>query len=219
MNRHIVPLLAAAVLLMALAPTAAAHATKTSDDGKIKVTWGWKTEPASTYTLNALDLTIRDNATNAGIAGLEKAGLTVTLRYGEEALEIETLAAQSGKGNGTYTGPHAITPTRPGIYTLHVSGTIQGSEVDLEIPATHEMEDLRETMFPVRSSTTAELDAKIAELEAKIAALEAKSRTSSETPADVTPATGGRNPVPAPGALPALAVLAVATLVALRRRG
>lgn len=213
MLRRTIPLLALlAVLAIALAPAASAHTSKTSEDGKVRVTWGWTREPAATNTLNALDLVIRDNETSAGIGGLEKENLTVEIRYGDEVLHIEKLATQFGKGPGNYTGSHPITPTKPGIYTLHLRGTIAGSSVDVEIPANHEMTDITETMFPAPAA-----GGDLAALEARIAALEAQAKTASETPATTTPDTG-RSPVPGFGMLPALAVLGVAALLVLRRR-
>lgn len=214
--------IAAATLLvacLALAPTAAAHASKTSGDGKVRVTWGWTGEPAVTMSKNGLDLVIRDNATGAGIGGLEKANLTVSLHHGEDELHVETLATQSGKGPGNYTASHAITPTKPGLYTLHVTGTIAGSQVDLEIPATHEMESIEETYFPpMASGDAAALAQKVATLEQKVAALEAKAQAQSTTPTDVTPQTGnGGNDAPGFGLLAALAAAGLA-VVLLRRR-
>ena len=211
----------AAVLLvacLALAPTAAAHASKTSGDGKVRVTWGWTGEPAVTMTKNGLDLIIRDNATGAGIGGLENADLEVSIHHGEDELHVETLATQFGKGPGNYTASHAITPTKPGLYTLHVRGTIAGSQVDLEIPATHEMEAIEETYFPeMASGDAAALAQKVATLEQKVAALEAKAQAQSTRPTDVTPQTGGANDAPGFGLLAALAAAGLA-LVVLRRR-
>ena len=204
------------VAALALAPTAAAHASKTTADGKVRVTWGWTGEPAVTMTKNGLDLIVRDDATGAGIGGLEGANLTMSLHHGEDELRVGTLATQFGKGPGNYTASHAITPTKPGLYTLRISGAIAGTEVDLEIPATHEMAAIEETYFPeMASGDAAALAQKVATLEQKVAALEAKATAQSTTPTDVTPQAG--NDAPGFGLLAALAALgAVAAL--LRRR-
>lgn len=215
----------ATLVLVAVAASASAHATAYSADGKIKVTWGWTNEPATTMTKNGLDLILRDNATGAGLSGMGNANLTVEIIYGDEVMTLERIKPQHGReAEGRYTGPHPITPTAAGIYTLHIAGTINGSAVDLTIPANHEMDPIEDTFWPTQLPGTAdlarELDALKAEnvdLTARLAALEAKATTQSQTPAPVTnqePASN--NPIPGIGLLGLLAVGVL--VIAFRRR-
>lgn len=209
--------LAAALIL---APTAAAHKTTYSADGKVKIVWGFLNEPAVTMTKNGLDLVLSDNATGAPITNAQ--ALHAELTYGGAHEELlMTLSNQFGKPGG-YTA--LVTPSKPGLYTLHLKGDINGSEVDMEIAAAHDVRSIEETYFPElehedgEKDGTAALLAQVEALESRIAALEAKAQTQSQTPASVTQQpTASASDVPGFGAL--LAALAVALAVALRRRG
>lgn len=219
----------AAVLAASLlfAPTAAAHASSSTTDGKYRITWGLLDEPAFAQQKNRLDLIIVDNETRAGIGGLEATGLHLELKRGEEEYDLGDLAVYRGAKSGAFAGPGNYTAskhvflTQPGIYVLHVRGTINGSEVDLEIPAAHAYESLSEISFPDEEAfpdaDTSELEAQVAALTARVAALEAKASTQSSTPATVTGQTpAGSSDVPFGAMLVALGLVAAALL--LRRR-
>ena len=223
-----------AMTTLAALPTASAHASATSDDGKIKVTWGWTDEPATTHAKNGLDLVLRYADNDTGVMGAHEAGLQVELRYGDEVLTLEAIQPQHGReADGRYTGLHPITPSQSGLYTLHLSGTLNGSAIDVTIPATHEVQGIEETYFPPASGTdggsggdTSALESRIAALEAKVAALEAKAQTQSEQTPTPTTRTGGgggdtSNGIPSAGFVGLLvaSVAAVALASAFRRRG
>jgi hypothetical protein len=218
LKRFATAALALGVLALVLAPTAAAHKTTFSSDGKIKIVWGFLNEPAVTYTKTGLDLALTDNATGAPITGAAET-LEAHLKWGEQEHEFEDLRAQVGKP-GSYTD--VITLTQPGLYTLVLHGTINGTQVDLEIPGAHEIHGIDETFFPAPASnpfggasgSTAALEQEIAALKTRLAALEAKTSTQAATPATVTDQANG---VPAPGLLVVALGLVAAALV-LRRR-
>lgn len=210
------------VLLLAFAPTAAAHASANSADGNVRVTWGLLEEPGFTNEKTRLDLIIRENATGAGIGGLTAENITeLALHYGEEEYDLGNITVNRGVKSGAFAGPGNYTSqfyvylTRPGIYTLHIQGTIAGSEVDLEIPATHEYEPMTEIMFPEKIEPGGAGD--LSALEARIAALEAKTQTMAQTPATLTPQDTAPPTKDAP-ALGVLVVMAAAVAVALARR-
>jgi len=150
-----------ALVALLLAPTAAAHKTTYSDDGKIKIVWGFRNEPATTWTKTDLDLILTDNVTGAPITGATETIQHAALEYGEEELDLE-LEAQHGQV-GRYTS-QVVTLTRPGYYTLHLEGTINDAN-------------------PYEAAT------EIAALKARLDALEAKADTQSSTPATVTAQT------------------------------
>lgn len=212
-------LVTALALLLLAVPAASAHKTVYTADNKVKVTWGFLGEPAVTMTKTGLDLILTDNATGAPINGAEKT-LKVELHYGDEEVALSGFKAQFG-APGKYTD--VVTLTKPGIYVLHLAGTINGSDVDMEIPAAHEVEAIDDTYFPELASANASdakvraLEAKVTQLEAKMTALEAKVKTQTETPATVTPQAPAKT-VPGAGALGALAVLGIAAVVLARRR-
>lgn len=218
--RRVVPiLLLATFLVVALAPTAAAHASANSGDGKVRVTWGFLDEPAFTGAKLRLDIILRDPATGAGIGGVSAADITeLSLHYGEEEYDLGNLTAYRGvkgsafAGDGNYTGAKAVWLTRAGIYTLHIQGTIHGSEVDLEIPSTHEYPSHDEIAFPEAQAEA--LEARVAALEGDLQALKQQMATQANAPATVTPQDTSE--APAAGLL--LALLALAAVALLLRR-
>lgn len=213
---------AAALLALALLalPTAAAHASRTTDDGKYRVTWGWLEEPAHLGEKLRLDLIIRDNATGAGVGGLTAANITeVTLVYGESTYDFGDVAAYRGPktggfaGEGNYTGAVPVLPTREGIYALRIKGDVRGTPVDMTIPAQHELHGTEDIAFPDAAAHDEDVTATIEALEQRIAALEAKAQAQSTTP---TKTQDQSNDAPGFGVLAALA--AVGVVLMLRRR-
>lgn len=210
--------LATGFLALSLAPTAAAHASANSADGAVRVTWGFLDEPAYTHQKLRLDLIIRKVDTMAGIPASEIQNVTATLIYGDESYDFGAVnpyrGAKSGgafAGDGNYTGANPVYLTREGIYTLHVRGTIAGSEVDLRIPATHEYRAMSDVAFPDNeafpaSGDTSALEARIAALEQQVEALRQEQQTQSSTPASVT----GQTPPAEPNGVPAAGVLLAA---------
>lgn len=215
-----IPLLLAslALLLVGASGAASAHASKAvGDAGDITIVWGWTNEPAVTMTKNGLDLAIRNTTTREGIGGLEGTNLTVEIHKGEAEYHVESLATVFGKGPGNYTASEPITPTAEGIYVLHVSGTILGQEIDVEIPHNHEVHAIEATYFPELAAPGDDLEARIAALETQVAALQAEAQTQAATPATVSPQPTPASSVPAP-AVALVGLAAVAVALALRRR-
>lgn len=229
-------LLIAGALLLATLPLALAHEHVEVADGRYELTFGWRTEPAFVGEPNGLDLKIDrlaasdvhageddhesdhgNETSDEGHAAGERTPvlgqtdeLTVTYEYAGKTFEPLNLRAAFGRP-GWYTAD--ITPTRPGVYTIHVTGTIEGHAVDVRVEP-HEVEDLDETSFPEADPPYYELVAKVAELEAKVAKLETDARTQIENP---PPTTDAKNDAPAAGAVAALGVILFVGL-ALRRR-
>lgn len=196
-----------------LSGAAAAHATHFSPDGKIKFVYGNLGEPVYTFVKTGIDLGISDNTTGAPISGLESVAhgepvpptLTVKIRYGAEGGPTKDITndfrSQFGKA-GWYT--HPIIYTRPGLYSLVVSGTINGTTLnEFVLAPAHEIASPTEIMWPDEAMDDSDQDAKIQELEDKIAQLEGQE---------------ARATAPGAGPLALVGTLAVPLLV-LRRRG
>lgn len=210
-----------ATLALAIVPTAAAHKTVYTTDGKIKIAWGFLNEPAVTWTKSGLDLVLADNATGAPITGAADT-IEVHLKYGDKELHLDDLAGRFG-APGAYT--QAVTLTKPGLYAINIHGTINGSVIDMDIAAAHEIADVEETFFPEAESPFAEdeegddaalLD-EITALKARVAALEATAQTMATDPATVSGQPAATSDVPGPGLLLA-AIAAVGAALLLRRK-
>jgi hypothetical protein len=210
-------ILATLALALAASGAASAHRTSYSQDNKWKFVFGFLNEPAVTFTKNGLDLQIIDNATGYKIPNIDT--VTAELHYGEDhEMEFEDFGGQFGKP-GYYTG--VVTPTLPGVYTLHLSGSINGSDIDIEIPASHPVEDIKDTYFPAVNDTSADAIAKLQDdvkaLKTQVATLNEKVKTQASTPATVTPVAS--KPAPAVGVALGMGLVgAVALGLALRRR-
>lgn len=205
-------LVSLALLLVAATGTASAHKTAYSSDGKVRIVWGFLGEPAVTYTKTGLDLQLRDNETGAPIEGADKT-LTASLVLGNLSHPFALSPQHGADKKGYYTD--VVTLTRPGLYSLRLSGTVDGTDIDMTIPAQHEVNDLGTTYFPDAMGPGA-LAAEVAKLRQEVDALKAQTKTQTDTPADLTPQGG--NGVPAPGLLASLAVVGVAALLLMRRR-
>ena len=223
LRRLAISAIAATLLLALAAPSASAHASGYTTDGKLRLVFGWVNEPATTDVPNRVLLRVLDNVTGAGIAGIDQIeGLEVALHLGDEEKELE-MAPLRGAAIGNYSSEDLIAPSQPGIYELHVKGTINGSEVDVEIAANEELTDIEETRWPPVEPTgerVEKLEQEVELLKAQIATLDAKLKTQAQTPATVTTQTptaegNGSSPVPALGLL---ALLGVVGLVVLLRR-
>ncbi|HUR69204.1 MAG TPA: hypothetical protein VM370_08155 [Candidatus Thermoplasmatota archaeon] len=209
--KTVLAFVALVAIAFACAPTAAAHKTAYSPDGKLKIVWGFLNEPAVTDTKNGLDLRIQDNATGYAIPDLQS-HLHAEMHYGDQETEMD-LEGQFGKP-GYYTA--VLTPTKAGVYVLHLSGEVNGTELDMEIPGAHEVEDIADTYFPAEEDDDKALEDRVAALETEVAALKAQIKTQTQTPATLTPqpTATGSGPIPAVGVvLAALAVVGVALLV------
>lgn len=185
-RRLMVAGLFAVVAMLAIAMPASAHATHYSPDGKIKFVYGNLNEPAYTFTKTGLDLSILDNATGKGIAGLdtdaranEEGGETsapkifVSLRYGAEGGPTKNIStdfrAQHGSV-GKYT--HPITYTRAGLYYVLITGNINGTQLNnFALAPAHGIEPLDESMWPDEGGDPNErievLEKRVVELEGK----------------------------------------------------
>ncbi|HVL87342.1 MAG TPA: hypothetical protein VM681_04940 [Candidatus Thermoplasmatota archaeon] len=171
----------AVLAVLALAGGAQAHRTAYTPDDRIRLVYGSLGEPLYTFQKSGLDLGIFDNATDAPVTGLgadveagTPARINVSLLYGGARLDLTpTMVAQHGR-NGWYTYPYVL--TQPGVYSLRIEGTINGTVVQLTIPPLHEVRELDEIMWPARAplpdEQQAQLDALRADFDAALARMD-----------------------------------------------
>jgi hypothetical protein len=212
-RRLIIATLATGMLLAAAVPTASAHATAYSADGKFKFVYGNLNEPAYTFTKTGLDLTISDNATGKPISGLESVDHAGKLNpkiqtwflYAGQELELTNgFKAQFGQP-GKYTYP--ITYTKAGSYALRIKGTINGTAVDQTIQPAHGVESIDTIMWPEKVSTQDQLEKRIEDLEAQVVQLKSSHSNGS--------VGGGK--APGVDAVALVALLGVAVVLVRRR--
>ncbi|HLE96489.1 MAG TPA: hypothetical protein VI997_03890 [Candidatus Thermoplasmatota archaeon] len=137
--------------------------------------------------------------------------LTVTYEYATKTFQPLDFRPAFGRP-GWYTAE--ITPTRAGVYKIHIAGTIEGTPVDVTVEP-HEVEDLDETSFPETDPTTAKLAKDIAGLDARLSKLEVDTAAQIANPPPVVEQPA--KDAPSPTVLGAVAAAFMAAL-ALRRR-
>jgi len=155
--RSLRALAAAAALLCAsftlLAAPALAHEVATAGDLALEV--GWGTEPAYVGQLNTVQLIVTHKADGDPIND-PGARLTAAVSYGDQKQDFEltpTWDAEAGTGTqGEYAA--LLIPTAPGDYSFHITGSVEGVKVDLEVasgPKTFSpVEDATAVQFPVK---------------------------------------------------------------------
>jgi len=179
---------------------------------------GWSHEPAFVGLVNGLDLAVKDPKSNddaiSNVTDLEAA-----FEFGGKVFLVE-LRPNDEMGEGWYTGD--IQPTRPGVYAVHVSGSVDGHAVDFR----QELEEATTTSdiaFPEPAPDPGAMEQRIADLEAKVTSLtsqvNALKANSGSNRSGVTPVPDNKG---LPGFEAPLAVLGaagVALLAARRQRG
>lgn len=186
------------LVLLVLAPATSAHVERTS--GSFAVEMGWSNEPPLAGLDNSVEVEVAD-ISGARVA-VPAGALTVEVAYGSAA---KTLPLVPGEDPGRLTAP--LVPTRPGTYSFHVSGAIDGRPLDVRATcseATFEcVEDGSSAEFPTRDPSRGELAERLSRESARVEAATDRSESAQRT---------------AVAAL-ALAALAAASALALGMRG
>jgi hypothetical protein len=145
------------------APPALAHEGRGVGDGDLLMVVGFGTEPAYAGQPNSVQLLLEHGGEPVVDLGNT---LDVEVGFGDEtmALELEPFFSVGEFGEpGDYRA--WFIPTRPGTYTFHFSGTIDGEEVDEEFtsgPDTFsDVDSPSDIMFPVQDPSTGELAERI----------------------------------------------------------
>jgi hypothetical protein len=208
----------ATTIVLSVAGAASAHKTVYSTDDKIKFVWGHIGEPTYTWHKTGLDLGVYDNATGTPITGLVNTsgthaagavGFEISIVHSDKELDItHELVGQFGQA-GKYTYP--IMYTEPGIYSLKIKGTINGSAIDQTLPPQHDIDSIAEIMWPAEQPLPDELASDIAALNAQIAGLKSDVATLKASGGDSSKAS----PIPEMGMA---AVLGLIATIALYRR-
>lgn len=145
----------AAVLLVFLtagAASAPAHVIKKS--GPFEVELGWGKEPPRAGAENSVEVGISD-ARREPVA-IAAGALSVEVVYGDSAV---TLPLVPTAAPGTLEAP--LTPTRPGTYSFHVTGSVDGRLLDVAATCSESsfecVEPATDTEFPVKDPSAGAL--------------------------------------------------------------
>ncbi len=115
--------LTAAIALLLCTGAVSAHEKKNA--GSLALTIGWSDEPAFSGVRNAIEVDVADGAGKA-VADPD-ASLAVEVTFGTDRTTLPL--APAAQDPGKYRA--WLVPTRAGVYTFHVSGTIRRQAVDV----------------------------------------------------------------------------------------
>ena len=188
MDRRAVAAVLAALILAVAVLAAPAFAHETNQVGDLSLEIGWGAEPAYAGQLNSVQVIVTHKADGDPIED-PGASLAAAVSYGDKQTSLG-LAPNFESTPGEYRA--LLIPTAPGDYTFHVTGTVEGLDVDVEVTSSPKtfspVEDASSVQFPVKAPTTAELAQR---LDAELGRLSAASDTSAArlpTESDVTSA-------------------------------
>lgn len=133
--------------------------------GGFELVVGWGEEPAYTGLKNSVQVTISEADTGSPVSDLGDS-FKVEVIKGEERISLP-LEANFGPGATGTAGDYraGLTPTRPGTYTLRLTGTIRGQSVDESFTSGQdtfdEVEDVANLQFPAKDPSTGQLATRI----------------------------------------------------------
>jgi hypothetical protein len=168
MLRRVVPVAAIAGLALLQAAPALAHGE--AGEGDLALTIGFVNEPAFAGMPNGVQVVVEHGG--QPVTDLRPGDVQVEVRFGDETsepMDLEPAFAFEG-GQLVFGEPgdyHAeFVPSQPGKYTFHITGTIEGEQVDEEMssgPDTFStVEDVAAASFPeVNAPTNEELATRV----------------------------------------------------------
>jgi hypothetical protein len=174
-------------LIVALPAVATAHETRTVGDHEVVV--GWSNEPAYAGFGNEVQVVI-----SHGRQPVEEAELEAVVAFGEEDSDVTTdpiPLEPAFDSPGEYLG--YIIPTRPGTYSFHVTGTVEGEEFDETFtsgPDTFsDIENPTAVEFPEQDPTRGEIAGAVDQITGRIDVLRAEVAAAAEEANDPDPLT------------------------------
>ena len=161
------------ILMLPLLLTAPASAHAVKQIGPYVLSVGWRDEPVYVDSVNAVTVQVHD----AKGRPVDDIGdqLNATVTYG--GLSTAPLRLEPSFDADSGTGTHglfeaAIVPTQIGDYRFHLTGSIEGVAVDVDIPSGPEtfnsVEPSDKVMFPTKEQTPAQLTQNLSTLRARV---------------------------------------------------
>ena len=151
-----------ALLALLLMP-AVASAHEQRDVGSYHFVVGFLNEPAIQDQMNSIDLTVTNPADKSPVTGLEKTLKAEVIVGGNAKSMPLTLANRGSALPGKYAG--YFMPTATGSYTFHITGAINGQQVDQKFesgPNTFsDVEPLANYQFPDKLTDAATLQSQV----------------------------------------------------------
>ena len=174
--------LVGAFVLLSAAPALAHESRKL---GHLEMEVGWGTEPAFAGEVNSVQvLLVHDGQPVVDLGDT----LDVEVAFGDTTTPL-TLEPFFGEGEGTAGDYRAwLIPTNAGRYTFHLSGTVDGEDVDETFtsgPNTFDdVENPQSVEFPEQQPTSGEIAARIDRVEPRLASAIGDAQADAQSAAD-----------------------------------
>jgi len=152
----------APALLLVVGAPASAHEVR--GGGPIRFVVGWGDEPTYTGVLNSVQVTVTE-ANGLAVTDIGDT-LGVEVIKGAERVTLPLVANFRVGGAGIPGDYRAwLTPTRPGVYTFRLNGTVRGTKVDESFASSkttfNEVEDANNIAFPTKDPSNGQLATRI----------------------------------------------------------
>jgi hypothetical protein len=142
----------AAMFALACAPLAA-HDTASA--GSIRIAIGWGEEPAFSGLRNAVEVDLTD-AQGAPVQVLN-GSLSAEVSFGDRRVTLALRPVPQAPGRFTAW----LVPTRPGTYSFHITGTVNGQAIDVTSTCSETtfdcVADVADVQFPARDPSPGQL--------------------------------------------------------------
>ncbi len=152
--RRVVTLAGLLVALFSPLSAGVAYAHGVTEVGDYEIEIGWHNEPAYVGEVNAVEFFVTNTATDEPVNGLEDS-LQMELIFGASSRELPIVA--SDEEEGAYFSPVLL--TEEGDYTVHLTGDIEGTAVDISMisgPGTFDTVETEDAIaFPGTGGTAA----------------------------------------------------------------
>lgn len=173
-------LLIAAMTVVAAAaaltpPAAGAHEQRAA--GPVELVVGWGTEPAYAGYINSVSVDVRRDG-----AAVRGADLDVVVAFGDRNATTKSprMTLEPGEQAGRYSA--TIVPNRPGTYTFHVTGTVDGAQIDQFFTSGDKtFDDIKDPVavaFPAKDPSGAQLVSRVDRADAKVRSVQSASSRS-----------------------------------------
>ncbi len=153
-GRVIVPI---TLLILVLAPGASGHVIKAS--GPFLVEMGWESEPPLANLDNSVNVNVSDSS--GAPVEVPAGALSVEVAYGDAVVTLPLIPDQQpGRLHAQ------IVPARPGTYSFHVTGSVDGRTLDASATCSEAtfqcVGESSDVEFPVKDPTTGEIVQRLA---------------------------------------------------------
>jgi hypothetical protein len=178
-----------AVVALVVGAPASALAHTVQHAGPYTLEIGWLVEPTYVGVPNAVSVTIHD-AADKPITDLGADDLHVVVTTNSQP--SSALSFEPGFDPIEMDGPlgeydAAIVPTAPGDYSFHITGTIHGQAVDINVTSGDEtfdpVKESTDLQFPTKLPSISEISTRLDRIDARVTAL--SGGTTGPTQADV----------------------------------